>query len=117
MRLRISMKRNARSVNSTSGCSYMTHMILAASIGEPPPTARIRSGWKALASAVALRTTASVGSALTSKKTSTSRPRSLRMRIVSLTLPFSNRKRSVTIRQRFLSFRSSSAKGRLPRRK
>ena len=47
MRLRMSMKRMARSSNFTSGCSYSSHMILAASMGEPPPRATITSGLKA----------------------------------------------------------------------
>ena len=62
-------------------------MILAASIGEPPPSARITSGWKELARARPLRTTASVGSAVTSKKHSTSMPRCFRMAMVSSTEP------------------------------
>src|SRR4051794_8072702 len=61
------MKRNAKSSNVTSGASYITHTIFAASIGEPPPSARITSGWNAFARASAFRTTASVGSALTSE--------------------------------------------------
>ena len=28
-----------------SGCSYINHIILAASIGEPPPKEMITSGW------------------------------------------------------------------------
>ncbi len=34
-------------MKSTSGCSYSTHMILAASIAEPPPRAMMTSGAKA----------------------------------------------------------------------
>ena len=45
-RLRISIKRIAMSAKSTSGCSYMTHIILPASIAEPPPMAIMQSGWK-----------------------------------------------------------------------
>ena len=47
----MSMKRMARSWKSTSGCSYMTHMILPASMAEPPPSAMMQSGWKAVMAA------------------------------------------------------------------
>jgi len=46
MRFRMSMKRMAISSNLSSGCSYMSHMILAASMGEPPPREMNTSGWK-----------------------------------------------------------------------
>ncbi|MMZ67801.1 hypothetical protein D1872_304240 [compost metagenome] len=62
----MSMKRMARSSNAVSGCSYMTHMILAASMGEPPPRATITSGLKEFAISAPLRTTDRVGSASTS---------------------------------------------------
>ncbi len=46
------MKRIAKSAKSVCGCSYKTHIILAASIADPPPRAMITSGWKlAIASA------------------------------------------------------------------
>ena len=45
-RLRMSEKRMAMSRKSASGCSYSTHMILPASIAEPPPSAMMQSGWK-----------------------------------------------------------------------
>ena len=45
--MRMSIKRIAMSMKSTSGCSYITHMILPASIAEPPPSAMMQSGWKA----------------------------------------------------------------------
>ncbi len=41
------MKRREISSNFRSGCSYISHMILAASMGEPPPRAMNMSGWKA----------------------------------------------------------------------
>ena len=43
-RLRMSINRMARSSNLSEGCSYNTHIIFAASIGEPPPKAIIVSG-------------------------------------------------------------------------
>lgn len=55
MRLRISMNRIATSSKLISGSSYMSHMILAASIGLPPPTAMIASGWNELIRSSPLR--------------------------------------------------------------
>ena len=46
--LRISMKSIAMSSKFASGCSYISHMILAASIADPPPSAIIVSGSNAL---------------------------------------------------------------------
>ena len=40
----ISKKSIAMSEKETSGCSYIAHMILAQSIGEPPPKAMSTSG-------------------------------------------------------------------------
>ena len=45
-RLRMSMKSMAMSSKFASGCSYIIHMILPASMAEPPPTAMITSGSK-----------------------------------------------------------------------
>ena len=44
----ISIKSIAISSKLTSGCSYITHIIFAASIAEPPPSAIITSGSKAV---------------------------------------------------------------------
>ena len=56
------------SMKSASGCSYRTHMILAASIAEPPPRAMMVSGWKALIRAAPSVALARVGSGCTLKK-------------------------------------------------
>ena len=45
-RLRTSKNFCLRSEKSISGCSYSSHMTLAASMGEPPPSAMIVSGRK-----------------------------------------------------------------------
>ena len=42
------MKSMAMSSNLASGCSYIIHMILPASMAEPPPMAMMQSGSKAL---------------------------------------------------------------------
>ena len=68
-RFLISMKRIAMSMKSTSGCSYRTHMILAASIAEPPPIAMITSGSKSLISFAPACALARVGSGCTSENT------------------------------------------------
>lgn len=49
------------SANSISGCSYISHMIFAASIGEPPPSATIVSGPKSRIAAAPACTVASSG--------------------------------------------------------
>ena len=51
-----------------SGCSYINHIILAASIGEPPPRAIIMSGSYGLTISKAWLIVEIVGSGFTSKK-------------------------------------------------
>ena len=68
IRLRISIKRIAKSSNLSSGCSYINHKILAASIGEPPPKAIMASGWKVLTILIATLIVLKSGSGLTSEK-------------------------------------------------
>ena len=65
-RLRMSRKRWLRPSNCVPGCSYMSHITLAASMGLPPPTAMMTSGWNSSICARPLRTVASVGSGSTS---------------------------------------------------
>ena len=64
-RLRMSMKRMARPSNWVSGTSYMSHMTLAASMGEPPPRAMITSGLNSSMSARPALMHARVGSGAT----------------------------------------------------
>ena len=58
----------AMSAKSASGCSYITHMIFAASMGDPPPRAMMVSGLKDVIWAAPCLAQASVGSLGTSKK-------------------------------------------------
>ena len=53
------------SKKSTSGCSYITHIILPASIALPPPTAIIASGLNSFIAFVPSIAQASVGSGAT----------------------------------------------------
>ena len=46
----------------SSGCSYMVHMILPASMAEPPPMAMMQSGLKARSSSRPFRQSCSLGS-------------------------------------------------------
>ena len=65
-RLRMSMNRMAMSMKSASGCSYITHMILPASMAEPPPMAMMQSGPKARIRSAPVLAQARVGSGATS---------------------------------------------------
>ena len=58
-RLRISKNFSRTSEKEISGCSYSSHMILDASIGEPPPTAMMVSGSNSSRIMVAPRSTVS----------------------------------------------------------
>ena len=64
--LRISMKRIAISSKFASGYSYITHIILAASIADPPPRAIIVSGSKERIMSAPFCAHCSVGSGATS---------------------------------------------------
>ena len=64
-RLRTSKNFSLRSLKLTSGCSYMSHMTLAASMGDPPPTAMIVSGRKARSTSAPLVTVWMLGSGST----------------------------------------------------
>src|SRR5574344_2540532 len=55
------------SAKFVSGCSYINHIILAASIGEPPPNEMITSGSYGLIISIACLIVAIVGSGFTSK--------------------------------------------------
>ena len=68
IRFLISINLIAISIKSTSGCSYITHIILAASIAEPPPIAMIQSGSKLLIALVPSIAHCNVGSGATLKK-------------------------------------------------
>ena len=116
-RFLISMKRIAISMKSTSGCSYSTHIILPASIAEPPPMARITSGSNSLISLAPACALASVGSGCTSENTVYVIPISLRRSVMAWVYPFLYRKESVTMNALFLpktSFSSCNATGRQP---
>ena len=58
----------AISAKSASGCSYKSHMILAASIAEPPPIAIMTSGSKLFISSAPALALLSVGLGSTSLK-------------------------------------------------
>ena len=64
----ISINLIAMSSNTVSGCSYINHKILAASIEEPPPNAMNTSGSYALTIIIASLIVDNVGSGFTSKK-------------------------------------------------
>ena len=64
----MSRKRIAMSAKSASGCSYSTHMIFAASIAEPPPSAMMTSGSNSRISAAPVFAQDRVGSGWTSEK-------------------------------------------------
>ena len=66
----------AISIKSTSGCSYITHIILAASIAEPPPIAIMQSGSKSFIAFVPSSAQLNVGSGSTSKNVVCSIPSS-----------------------------------------
>ena len=61
-----------------SGYSYLIHMALAASMGEPPPIATIQSGWNACITAAPFITVSTDGSLSMPSMSFTSKPASLR---------------------------------------
>ena len=61
-----------------SGYSYLIHMALAASMGEPPPMATIQSGWNACIAAAPFITVSTDGSGSMPSITLTSMPASCR---------------------------------------
>ncbi len=67
-RLRMSMKSMDMSSKRSSGFSYMDHMILPASIAEPPPMAMMVSGSKARRSSRPFWASCSLGSGLMLQK-------------------------------------------------
>ncbi len=90
------------SSNTVSGCSYINHIILAASIGEPPPNEMITSGSNGFKIDIAWLIVERVGSGLTSKKIWYSQPISSRTAVILSTAPELNKKLSVTMKARFL---------------
>ena len=66
------------SSNVVSGYSYLIHMALAASIGEPPPMATIQSGWNSCMSAAPFMTVVTDGSGSIPSISLTSMPASFR---------------------------------------
>ena len=71
-RFLISMNFCLISSKLTSGCSYINHITLAASIEEPPPNAIITSGSKFLINSTPFSTVSILGSGSTSKNNSKS---------------------------------------------
>ena len=107
----------AISRNSTSGCSYNTHIILAASIALPPPTAIMQSGLKSVNIFAPSFALASVGSGWTSKNVACSIPISFNLSVITFVYPFLYKKLSVTMNTLFLFitfFNSSKATGKHP---
>lgn len=90
------------SPNSTSGRSYISHMIFAASIGEPPPRPMIVSGRNSRIRAAPARTVASSGLGSTSSMTwtATEPSRACRMSVTFCTKPRATIVLSVTIETR-----------------
>ena len=110
----ISINLIAISSKFVSGCSYNNHIILAASIGEPPPNEMITSGSNGFIIAIAWSIVDNVGSGLTSKNTSCSIPISSRTLVIALTAPELNKNLSVTMNARFLPSNSRRAKSVAP---
>ena len=104
----------ATSSNTVSGCSYNNHIILAASIGEPPPNEMITSGSNGFIISIACLIVDNVGSGFTSKNTSWSIPISSNTLIMLSTAPELNKNLSVTMNARFLPSSSRRAKSTAP---
>ena len=83
----MSMKSMAWSSNFSSGFSYMDHMILPASIAEPPPMAMITSGWKARSSSSPFSASCSLGSGEIDQKEAWAMPSSSRVFSIFLVKP------------------------------
>ena len=66
------------SSNVMSGYSYLIHMALAASMGEPPPIATIQSGWNFSMAAAPFMTVSTDGSGSMPSNSSTSMPASFK---------------------------------------
>ena len=66
------------SSNVMSGYSYLIHMALAASMGEPPPIATIQSGWNLSMAAAPFMTVSTDGSGSMPSNSSTSMPASFK---------------------------------------
>jgi len=107
----------AISINSSSGCSYITHIIFAASIAEPPPTAIMQSGLNAFISFAPSFADAKSGSGATLKNVSCVICISSNLSVTTFVYPFSYKNVSVTINTLFLFitfFNSSRATGKQP---
>ena len=96
------MKSMAMSSKRSSGCSYMVHMILPASMAEPPPMAMMQSGLKARSSSRPFRQSCSLGSGEMDQKLVWVMPCSSRDASIFLVKPEVYRKESVTMKARFL---------------
>lgn len=139
-RFRMSIKRMASPSKRVSGHSYMSHMTLAASMGDlwdvgchissaggfskrsnnkthPPPNATMTSGLKERSCLRPASTVAKVGSGSTSKNTWVAMPSSSRVLETVSHMPRSYSGLSVTIKARLRPARSRSANSRQPRLK
>ena len=114
IRLRMSMKRVAKSSKLNCGCSYISHMILAASIGEPPPNAMMTSAWKLLSCSSPTRANWMVGSGATSENTWYRMPSSVSRASMEDNAPLSYKNLSVTTKARLRPARSPKAVQRQP---
>ncbi len=94
------MKSTAMSSNFSSGCSYMVHMILPASIAEPPPMAMITSGSNARSSSTPFWASCSFGSGEMLQKLEWTMPILSRGSSIFLVKPDLYRKESVTMKAR-----------------
>ena len=105
------------SEKSSSGFSYMDHMILPASIAEPPPMAMMQSGSKARSSSSPFWASCSLGSGEMDQKLECAMPIWSSFSSIFLVKPDLYRKESVTMKARFLWYTvpsSSRATGMQP---
>lgn len=100
----------AKSWKLTSGCSYITHIILAASIADPPPSEITTSGWKLVISAAPALAHLNVGSGSTSENILYWIPCASKTSVTLLVYPISNNTLSVTMNAFFLPISPNSAK-------
>ena len=100
----------AKSWKLTSGCSYITHIILAASIADPPPSEITTSGWKLVISAAPALAHLNVGSGSTSENILYWIPFASKTSVILLVYPISNNTLSVTMNAFFLPISANSCK-------
>ena len=106
----------AKSWKFTSGCSYITHIILAASIADPPPREIITSGLKSSISLAPALAHLNVGSGSTSENILYCIPFFSSTSVTLFVYPIWNNTLSVTMKAFFLpiSCNSSRATGKQP---